>query len=153
LMSPNWIADDDHLFEALRECLVTAGRVPAEVVTAAKEVFSLRNMDEELARLTYDSRADADLVGAFRSETLSVRSLVFGFGDVTLDIDVLSDAVVGQVAPAQAGVVVIETRERTAGQASIESSGMFSIPIRPRGEVRFRFESDEHSFVTEWTRL
>lgn len=152
-MTPNWIADDDHLFEALRECLGTAGRVPAEVVAAAKEVYSLRNMDEELARLTYDSRADAELAGTFRSATLSVRSLVFGFGEVTLDIDIVPDAVVGQVAPAQVGVVVIETREGRAGQAPIEGSGMFSIPMRPRGEVRFRVESDVHSFVTEWTRL
>jgi hypothetical protein len=151
-MTPDWLADDDRLFEALRACLASTGRVPSDVVTAAKQVFELRYMDEELARLTYDSRADAELVGAFRAETLSVRSLMFGFDDVTLDVDVLADSVVGQVSPAQAGVVVIETRERRAGQGSIESSGMFSIPVRTRGEVRFRVESAEgRSFVTEWT--
>ncbi len=88
-MTSDWIADDDRLFEALRASLESAGAVPPDVVAAAKEVFGLRYVDEEFARLTYDSQADAELVGAFRSETLSLRSLVFGLGEITLDIDVL----------------------------------------------------------------
>lgn len=153
-MTSDWLADDDRLFDALRVSLAAAGPVPPDVITAAKEVFDLRYVDEELARLTYDSLADADLVGAFRAEALSVRSLVFGLREITLDIDVLADSVVGQLTPAQAGVVVVETREGTAGEGSIDDSGMFSIPTRRPGEVRFRIvPSTGRSFVTEWTRI
>jgi hypothetical protein len=153
-LTSDWIADDDRLFEALRAAHESAGPVPPEVVTAAKDVFGMRYVDEELARLIYDSQADAELVGAFRSETLSVRSLVFGLGEITLDIDVLPDSIVGQVSPVQPGVVVAETREGWSRQGAIDDSGMFSIPTTRRGEVRFRVEPTEgHGFVTEWTRI
>jgi hypothetical protein len=153
-MTSEWLADDDRLFEALRASIDSAGPVPPEVVTAAKELFGLRYVDEELARLTYDSRADAELVGAFRSETLSVRSLVFDLGEIKLEIDVLLDSLVGQLSPAQAGVVVVETRERPSGQVSIDEAGMFSISARPHGEVRFRVEpTGRRPVVTEWTAI
>jgi hypothetical protein len=153
-VTSDWIADDDRLFEALRASLESTGAVPPDVVAAAKEVFGLRYVDEELARLTYDSQADAELVGAFRSGTLSLRRLVFGLGEITLDIDVLPDSVVGQVLPAQPGVVVAETREGPAGDGSIDDSGMFSVLLTLHGEVRFRVEPTGcRAFVTEWTRI
>jgi hypothetical protein len=153
-MTSDWIGDDDRLFEMLRASLQSAGAVPPEVVSAAKDVFGIRNVDEELARLIYDSEADTELAGAFRSDTMSVRSLVFELGETTLDIDVLPDAIVGQLAPARPGTVVADTREGEAGRASIDDSGMFSIPTVRRGELRLRVEPSEgEPFVTEWMRL
>ena len=152
-MTTPW-ADDDRLFDDLRAAVHAAGRVPPDVITAAKAAFELRNLDEELARLTYDSRADAELVGAYRSDKLSVRSLVFGVADITLDVDVLPDSFVGQVSPPLPGRIVVETRAGAAGEGEIDELGMFSVPVCPPGEVRFRVEPhDRSSFTTEWTRI
>ncbi len=152
-MTAPW-ADDERLFEDLRAAVHAAGQVPPDVITAAKAAFELRTLDEELARLTYDSRADAELVGAFRSDKLSVRSLVFGFADITLDVDVLPDSFVGQISPPLPGRLVVETRAGVAGQGEIDELGMFSVPVCLPGEVRFRVEPhDRPSFTTEWTRI
>jgi hypothetical protein len=153
-VTSDWIADDDRLFEMLRASLRSAGAVPPEVVSAAKDVFGIRNVDEELARLVYDSQADAQLAGAFRAETMSVRSLVFARGEVTLDIDVLPDAIVGQLSPARPGTIKVETREGETAQAAIDDTGMFSVPAVRRGELRLRVEPDQgEAFVTTWLRL
>ncbi len=150
----DWIADDDLLLDELRSALREAAPVPADVVTAAKAVYTMRTLDEELARLSYDSMADPELAGAFRSEPMSVRSLVFGIGDTTLDVDVLADSFVGQLSPALPGSIVVETRFYPPRRADIDPMGMFSVPLCPPGDVRFRVEpSDGDGFVTEWTRI
>jgi hypothetical protein len=149
-----WIADDDRLLEELRGALREAGPVPDDIVTAAKAVYTMRTLDEELARLSYDSMADPELAGTFRAEPMSVRSLVFGIGDTTLDVDVLADTFVGQLSPAVPGSIIVETRFYPPRRAEIDPMGMFSIPLCPPGDVRFRVEPTEGDvFVTEWTRI
>lgn len=149
-----WVADDDELFAQLQSAVRATGSVPDDVVAFAKTAFELRDIDAELAALTYDSLHDPELAGAFRSSTMSVRSLAFGVGDVTLDIDVLADAFVGQLAPPTSGSVIVETPEGEFRQGQIDELGMFSVPRCPPGEVRFRIEaSDGQPITTEWTRL
>jgi hypothetical protein len=150
----DWFTDDDLLLEELRGALHEAGPVPADVLAAAKAVYTMRTLDEELARLSYDSQADPELAAAFRAEPMAVRSLVFGIGEITLDVDVLTDSFVGQLSPAMAGSIVVETRFYPPRRADIDPMGMFSVPICPPGDVRFRVEpTDGAGFVTEWTRI
>jgi hypothetical protein len=154
MRSNDWFTDDDLLLAELRGALHEAGPVPEEIVTAAKAVYTMRTLDEELARLSYDSRNDPELAGAFRAEPMAVRSLVFGIGGVTLDVDVLTDSFVGQLSPALPGSIVVETRFHPPRRADVDEMGMFSVPICPPGDVRFRVEPREgDGFVTEWTRI
>ena len=150
----DWFTDDDQLLAELRAAIHEAGAVPDDVLTAAKAVYTMRTLDEELAMLAYDSRTDPELAGAFRSEPLSVRSLVFGVGDVTLDVDVLADAFVGQLTPPMTGSIVVETPSDPPLRADIDELGMFKVPLCSAGDVRFRVEpADGQAFVTEWTRI
>lgn len=152
-MTSRW-SDDDQLMADLAEAVQAAGSVPPDVVSAAKAVFDLRTLDAELAQLTYDSRLDPELAGAMRSDKLSVRSLVFGLGEQSLDLDVLPDTLVGQVTPVLAGRITVEARDgRTVG-GDIDDTGMFSVAWTGSGEIRLHVElRDRSGFVTEWTRL
>jgi hypothetical protein len=154
MTSNDWFTDDDLLLEELRGALYEAGSVPQDIVTAAKAMYTMRTLDEELALLSYDSRNDPELVGVFRAEPMSVRSLVFGIGEVTLDVDVLTDTFVGQLSPPMPGSIVVETRFHPPRRAEIDEMGMFQVPMSPPGDVRFRVEPTEgEGFVTEWTRI
>ncbi len=149
-----WLSDDDQLFDRLREAVRSTGSVPDDVVAFAKAAIELRDLDAELAALTYDSLHDPELAGAYRSATMSVRSLVFGVGEVTLDVDVLTDSFVGQLAPPMAGTVTVETPAGEVRRGEIDELGMFSLPRCPPGDVRFRVEpADGAPITTEWTRL
>ena len=64
---PESWADDDQLFAALKEAMRAARAVPPEFVEAGKSAYAWRNIDAELASLTYDSTRD--LVPSVRSET------------------------------------------------------------------------------------
>lgn len=156
-MRPDWISDDDLLLAEIGAATRATGVVPDAVVAAAKAAFELRTLDEELAMLTYDSIADAELAGAVRSERLAVRSLVFGFGDVSLDVDILPDSLVGQLHPPMAGTIVLESPTRPPLRGEIDELGMFSVPLMGPGDVRFRVEprddADRNGFVTQWTRI
>lgn len=156
-MRPDWLSDDDALLAEIGAAAVATGDVPEAVVSAAKAVFELRTLDEELAMLTYDSIADKELAGAVRSERLAVRSLVFGFGDTSLDVDVLPDSLVGQLHPPVPGTIVLESPTRPPQRGEIDELGMFSLPMAAPGDVRFRVEprtsTDGAGFVTQWTRI
>ena len=156
-MTSDWLSDDDLLLAEIGAAAAATGPVPHAVITAAKAVFELRSLDEELAMLTYDSIADVELAGAVRSERLAVRSLVFGLGDVSLDVDVLADSLVGQLHPPLPGTIVLESPTRPPLRAEIDELGMFSLPMVAPGDVRFRVEpresGDASAFVTQWTRI
>ena len=152
-MTSRW-SDDDQLMADLAEAVRAAGSVPPEVVSAAKAVFDLRTLDAELAQLTYDSRLDPELVGALRSDKLSVRSLVFGLGEQSLDLDVLPDTLVGQITPALAGLITVEARDGRTVRGDIDDTGMFSVGWTGSGEIRLHVDlHDRPGFVTEWTRI
>jgi hypothetical protein len=65
-MSQQWWEDDDQLLAALREAFRSARSVPAEFTATAKATFAWRDIDAELATLTWDSisaGAGAELAG------------------------------------------------------------------------------------------
>ena len=65
-MSQRWWEDDNQLLAALREALRSERNVPAEFTATGKATFAWRNIDAELATLTYDSvfeGAEAGLAG------------------------------------------------------------------------------------------
>lgn len=152
-MTSPW-ADDDRLLADLRAALHDMGPIPAEVVTAGKAAFELRTLDLELALLTYDSERDPELAEAFRANALAVRRMVFSLDGTSLDIDVLADALVGQVHPASPGDLTIEFRDGERVVVELEESGMFTVPVSRPAEIRLRVEpTDRRGFVTEWARI
>jgi hypothetical protein len=102
---------DDELIALLKHALEDADPVPADAVRAAKEAWTWRTIDAELAALTYDSVVDEGALVGVRG-TAAVRSLAFETGAITIEVELVDDGdrrgLRGQVVGASAPAVVLE---------------------------------------------
>ena len=138
------------------ELLATIARqqrpLPPRVTSSAKELFTWRTVDRELAELLSDS---LDQVGAgVRSAVSAVRHLEFGSTVGGLQIDYLADeqTVVGEVVNLDATAVTATRTDGTTEQADVVDSH-FQLPARS-GPVRFTVTAGETVLlVTEWVTL
>lgn len=140
--------DDDELLDRLRGLAAVQDPVPASVLTAAKGAFALRTLDDELADLLFDSLLDEALVGIRGNAS---RQLAFGVRDMTIDLDVDDEGLVGQLSPS--GPTVIEL-EMLGGSVTgeVDELGRFFL-TRPTGPFRLRVGVDGHQVTTEWVNL
>ena len=134
MIAAGW--DDDALLAALREALRAREAVPPEFVEAAKSAFAWHNIDAELAQLTYDSSRDAEYVPGLRAEAASIRALTFTSARLTIELEVTSDALLGQVIPPQAGVITVQPRDGAETEYPADEIGCFSIRPIPPGPFR-----------------
>ncbi|WP_309485563.1 metallophosphoesterase, partial [Streptomyces sp. WELS2] len=72
--------------------------VPAELLQSALDAFALHDLDARLAELTFDSLVDALPV---RGAMDPPRMLTFRAGEVTVDVEVTGDGLIGQLLPPQ----------------------------------------------------
>lgn len=154
-MSQQWM-DDDQLLAALGEALRSEQSVPAEFIAIGKAAFSWRDIDAELAILTYDSvfeGAEAELAGV-RSEPASVRYLTFTSGELSIEIEVTVDAVLGQLVPPGPGRVELRTADDTVVTAVIDQGGGFTFRPVPRGSFRlYCYATNGAAVLTNWLTL
>jgi hypothetical protein len=151
-----WWEDDDQLLAALGEALRSERSVPAEFIAMGKAAFSLRGLAAELATLTYDSvfeDAEAELAG-MRSEPASLRYLTFTSGELTLEVEVTDDAILGLLVPAGPGEVEVHTTDGTVVTAVIDQGGGFTVRPVPRGSFRLYCHAvTGASVLTNWLML
>jgi len=145
-----WWTDDDQLAAALGAALRP---VPERFVDAGRAAFAWRDIDAELAALTYDSAADR-LVGAgTRAGSAPSRELTFAAGDVTIDVEITNEAVLGQVVPPEPGEVRVTPATGTATAAEIDEVGCFVIRPVPTGTFRLDCRTGSgRRVVTGWLR-
>ena len=155
-MSQQWWKDDAQLLAALGEALRSERSVPAEFIAMGKAAFAWRGIDAELATLTYDSLfegAEAELAGV-RSEPASLRYLTFTSGELTLEIELTDDALLGQLVPPGPGRVEVRTANGAVVTAVIDQAGGFTIRPVPRGSFRlYCHATNGASFLTNWLTL
>ena len=106
------MSGDDALLAALREAIRARENVPARFVETGKSAYAWRNIDAELAQLTYDSDIDERMVAATRSETASIRALTFTSARLSMELEVTANSLLGQIIPPRTGTLEIHT---TAG--------------------------------------
>src|SRR5674536_166433 len=94
-----WWDDDDRLLAELRRVLRRIDPVPPHVTAQAKDAFTWRTVDEELAALSYDSGVDELEATGVRSTEAQPRTLTFEAGGVLLELGVNAGVVLGQVVP------------------------------------------------------
>jgi hypothetical protein len=128
--------DDEELLAALREALHARQTVPPEFVAAGKNAFAWHNIDAELAQLTYDSSRDSDYEPSTRAEAASIRALTFTSAHLTIELEVTQDSLLGQIIPAQAGVIKIQPRDGAETEFPADEIGCFSIQPVPSGAFR-----------------
>jgi hypothetical protein len=141
---------EDRVISLLRRGLDESDPVPTDVADFAKAALAWRNIEAELAELSYDSSEETTPAGVRSAST--ARMLSFETGDwlVDLEYSAATGRLMGQVEPARmmavelhlaGSVVVTDTDE--LGRFSFE--GVLPGPIA----LVFRL-SDEETVKTEW---
>jgi hypothetical protein len=136
MIAAGW--DDEALLAALREALRAREAVPPEFVEAARNAFAWHNIDAELAQLTYDSSRDAEYELSLRAEAASIRALTFTSAHLTIELEVTRDSLLGQIIPAQAGVITVQPQDGAETEYPADEIGCFSIRPVPAGPFRLR---------------
>jgi hypothetical protein len=131
--------DNDELFAALKEALREAEEVPPRLIEAGEAAFVWRSIDAELADLTYDSLAlDAEPAAAMRAQDASLRALTYATADLTIEVEITTDAVLGQVLPPQPGSASIYLTSGAINETAVDEMGFFAIRPVPAKPFRLR---------------
>jgi hypothetical protein len=152
------IRSDDELLAALGEALDAAQHPQRDLVVAnARDAFTYQRLDEELAQLVYDSLLDAGAGTATRARE-EPRVVVFENDAISIEIEIVGDTIVGQVAPPGRVQITVEVPEQAAFQVRADELGCFSFTAASlgalsRGPLRLQIERGEDRTVTEWTRV
>ena len=128
--------DDEELLAALRQALNARWAVPPEFVEAGKNAFAWHNIDAELAQLTYDSTRASQLEARTRSESASIRALTFTSAQISIELEVTENSLLGQVVPAQAATIDVEAHDSADTQVDSDEIGCFAIHPIPSGPFR-----------------
>jgi len=145
--------DDEQLAHELADALGETHPLAEGVAARAKGAFTWRTIDHDLltATLMFDSAHEEDL-SRTRAEAGS-RVLVFTVELRSVEIEVLSDRVVGQFMPPSQGEVQVEGDGGVVATVPVDDLGFFVIEPVPEGVVRLRCTTPTTRLVTDWVRL
>ena len=89
-----------------------------------------------------------------RAEDASIRALTFTSAHLTIELEVTEDSLLGQIIPAQAGMIKIQPRDGAETSVSADEIGCFSVRPIPSGAFRLhcRTASDIDA-LTGWITL
>jgi hypothetical protein len=112
------------LLHALRRTIELSDPTPAEVERVARESFTWRTVDAELAELSYDSLFDDALLLGIRSGA-APRALTFEGATFTVEIEVEEKGdrrrLVGQLVPPSGAEIEVR---HAGGPSSLEADSM-----------------------------
>ncbi|MEU2062783.1 hypothetical protein [Streptomyces sp. NPDC013455] len=137
------------LEEELRQAAAVLDPVPAELLQTALDAFALHDLEARLAELTFDSLVDALPV---RGVMDPPRMLTFRAGEVSVDVEVTPDGLIGQVLPPQSARIEVLGGPQTARPVTADTLGRFTSDIPPAGPFALRLRTGAEVIVTEWLR-
>lgn len=155
-MTGQWWNDDELLLDALDTALRTAREVPRHFIEVGQASYTWHGIDAELAALTYDSAdiAFADAMLATRAEPAPLRAMTFATADLTIELEVTNDALLGQLVPPQPGEIELRLRGGAARAAHVDEVGWFSFHPPPAGGFRLEYRSPGgRTVATDWITL
>jgi hypothetical protein len=123
--------DDDQLLAALQAALSAWQDIPPEFIDTARNAYSWLNIDAELAQVAYDSAHDLDTVAGLRSEPASTRVLTFASEQLTIELEVSEDTLLGQVIPAGPGAIEFQPPTGAAVTVTADDLGCFRVSPVP----------------------
>jgi len=130
---------------------------PATLLAAARAAFSWRTVDTDLCRPAYDSLLDEALTPMRGGQ--DARLLRFEFDDVTIDVEVDSEAdgrtLVGQLTPALAAELTVRHGGAAETSATSDELGRFVVAgIRPGPlSIRCVVASNDTALHTDWVLI
>lgn len=146
-------ADDDGLLAELGQAVRAARSLPPGLLSAGRAAFAWRNVDAELAALSYDSAASGALAGV-RAEPAELRALTFVSSELTIELEAAAEGLLGQLVPPQAGEVELRGQDGSVRTATMDDVGWFVFKPAPPGMFRLHVRTAAGATVlTEWTRL
>ncbi|WP_431990753.1 hypothetical protein [Streptomyces albogriseolus] len=141
--------DEELLEEELRQAASLLDPVPVALLQSAVDAFALRDLEARVAELTFDSLVDAIPV---RGAAAVPRMLTFSAGEVTLDVEVTEEGLIGQVLPPAPARVEILTGPRPATTTTADDMGRFTAAVTPSGPFALRLHTTDEVVMTEWLR-
>lgn len=146
----NWDSDEQ-LAADLEAAMRSERDVPARFVAAGKAAFAWRTVDAELAALSSDSARGAAALSGTRADQASVRTVTFAASEISIDVELAPDALLGQVVPAQAGELELAAKDGSTQTAAVDDVGWFTLRPRPADTFRLTFRvPGKPPVVTEW---
>jgi len=151
-MASQWWNDDEQLLASLKAALRAGYEVPREFVETGRSAYTWHNIDAELAALTYDSDLEAVAAGsATRAQPAPLRALTFASAELTVELEVTSDALVGQIVPAQPGRVAAHLQSGQVRSEAVDEMGAFVFRPMPTEPFRLRCRTGTGAdVVTGW---
>ena len=141
--------DDGLLEEELRQAAAVLDPLPPALLQIAVDAYALYDLDARVAELTFDSLVDAIPV---RGATDVPRMLTFTAGEVTLDVEVTAEGLMGQVLPPRPARVEVLGGPRPTAPLTVDDLGRFTAAAPPSGPFALRLRTDDDVVVTEWLR-
>ncbi|MFF4249782.1 hypothetical protein ACFY1L_01050 [Streptomyces sp. NPDC001663] len=139
--------DLDLLEAELRQAAAILDPVPAELRQIAVEAFALHDLDARIAELTFDSVIDAIPV---RGAVDVPRMLTFHAGEVTVDVELTAQGLMGQVLPPQTARIEVLRGPQAGSPLSTDDMGRFTSAEPPVGPFALRLRTGEGVVVTDW---
>jgi hypothetical protein len=145
---------DEALYRELREALRDVLPQVDEVARRAKSAFTWRTVDEDLllAELSFDTARTAD-PALTRDAAQGNRVLVFQTDLQSVELEVLTDRLVGQFVPPSAGQVDVEGEDGVLATVAVDDLGFFVVEPVPATPIRLQCTTATTRLVTEWVRL
>ena len=141
--------EEELLEEELRQAASLLDPVPPALLQAAVDAFALRDLEARVAELTFDSLLDALPV---RGAAAAPRMLTFSAGEVTLDVELTEEGLIGQVLPPAPARIDLLTASGPATPLTTDDMGRFTGDAPPAGPVALRLRTGGAVVVTEWLR-
>ncbi|MFV0132499.1 hypothetical protein ACLGIH_04460 [Streptomyces sp. HMX87] len=140
---------DGMLEEQLRQAAAVLDPVPAELSRIAVDAYALHDLDARLAELTFDSLVDGIPV---RGEEDPPRMLTFSAGEVTIDVEVTAEGLIGQLLPPGPARIEVLSGPQAARTLTADDLGRFTGEAPPAGPFALRLAAGGEVLVTEWLR-
>ncbi|MER6381175.1 hypothetical protein [Streptomyces sp. NPDC001250] len=142
-------AADGLMEEELRQAAAVLDPVPDALRQLALDAYALHDLDARIAELTFDSLVDALPV---RGMADAPRMLTFRAGEVTVDVEVTEDGLIGQVLPPHSARIEVLGGPQTARRVTVDTLGRFTSDTPPAGPFALRLRTGAEVIVTEWLR-
>lgn len=141
--------DTGLLEEELRQAAAVLDPLPPALLQIAVDAYALHDLDARVAELTFDSLVDAIPV---RGAADPPRMLTFEAGEVTLDVEVTPQGLMGQVLPPGPARVEVLGGPQPAATLTTDDMGRFTADTPPSGPFALRLHTGADVVVTEWLR-
>lgn len=144
--------DDQDILDDLSDALRNAA-LAGTIAEYGKGAYAWRTVDQDLllASLSFDSSLER--VQERRSDPDDARVLVFTAPPLSMELEVMTDRVAGQILPPGPGEIWVETADGVTSHVEVDDLGFFDLPAMPSGPVRLRCDTPTGRLVTDWVHL